>query len=543
MPEIKDEESLKAWLETRPQEDAIVIASRAALRALPGMATQFESDLTHDPYALILPVFRASAVARVAGNGPTQRQKLQETALSAARSADSAAAEARSADSAAHAALSAAYSAAAAHAALSADSSAAAAHAAALSARSSAAASSAAASSAAAWNAVERDAEKLEKDTEYAEVLVSQLWPKDPPGELAENWTALRDKLLEHDESWRVWTDWYQDRLDGKPIDEVLEIEKALIPGQDWDKGPAHVNAIIGEMIDKYFATLPAAARDFRALESQTSELKSDLDKLKGWISETEKKTTDALTTIGNFGDAATKLRELQSGLKTTKSETEALRGRLNSFDEEFASLKSKLEKEIADTVQRREQLDDIYAEKTAQNHSVKLWKKKEEEHAGRRDDAGRLFQWGLAAAGALVLTLLLILTLGGTWLDVLFPDGKIGGRTVLATGAVLTLFTLLLWFVRLQMKIFLAERHMAQDARERIAFSEVYLTLLKSETAKLSDQDLTPEERQKVTEDAAEQKSLVYAALFRPTQDGIVKEDAGLDPALSAALSKVLTK
>ena len=36
---------------------------------------------------------------------------------------------------------------------------------------------------------------------------------------------------------------------------------------------------------------------------------------------------------------------------------------------------------------------------------------------------------------------------------------------------------------------------------------------------------------------------SLDYAALFRSTQDGIVKDDGGVDPALSAALSQFLMK
>ncbi|WP_291240177.1 hypothetical protein [Gemmobacter sp.] len=35
----------------------------------------------------------------------------------------------------------------------------------------------------------------------------------------------------------------------------------------------------------------------------------------------------------------------------------------------------------------------------------------------------------------------------------------------------------------------------------------------------------------------------LVYAALFRPGADGTVREEGGIDPAISAALSKLLTK
>lgn len=97
----------------------------------------------------------------------------------------------------------------------------------------------------------------------------------------------------------------------------------------------------------------------------------------------------------------------------------------------------------------------------------------------------------------------------------------------MLAAG-VLTLFTLLLWFIRLQMKLYLAERHLALDAREREAFAQSYLGLVREGD---------------VSEEAKEQSALVYAALFRPSSDGTVKDDGGMDPSIAAALSKFLMK
>lgn len=91
---------------------------------------------------------------------------------------------------------------------------------------------------------------------------------------------------------------------------------------------------------------------------------------------------------------------------------------------------------------------------------------------------------------------------------------------------ATLTFTTLLLWFTRLQMKLYLAERHLALDARERRAFAEVYIGFLKEKDT---------------TEEAKDQRALVYSALFRPTTDGIVKEDGGFDPSIAAAISKFL--
>lgn len=93
-------------------------------------------------------------------------------------------------------------------------------------------------------------------------------------------------------------------------------------------------------------------------------------------------------------------------------------------------------------------------------------------------------------------------------------------------TGSVLTLLTLALWFTRLQMKEYLSERHLSLDAKERQAFVQAYLGLLAEGDA---------------SEEAKEQRALVYAALFRPSTDGIIKEDGGIDPSLSAAISKLL--
>ena len=113
----------------------------------------------------------------------------------------------------------------------------------------------------------------------------------------------------------------------------------------------------------------------------------------------------------------------------------------------------------------------------------------------------------------------------------------------MLVIGAILTLITLLLWFTRLQMRIYLSERHLALDARERRAFAQAYVAMLKGEVSKYAQEDLSPEEKERVFKDAQQQRGLVYAALFRATKEGMVKEDAALDPTLTAAISKLLMK
>ncbi len=186
--------------------------------------------------------------------------------------------------------------------------------------------------------------------------------------------------------------------------------------------------------------------------------------------------------------------------------------------------------------------MKEAYLQKTAFEAPVDLWTKKQEEHEGQRKTAFWLFAAGFGVSATFIIAVMAIIANPPEMIDALFPVTGCGPdkneacvgfnfRGLLVTGGILTLFTLCLWFTRLQMKIFLAERHLALDAldaRERKAFAQAYIALLAQGDT---------------SEEAKEQKAIVYAALFRPTPDGTIREDGGIDPAISAALSKMLTK
>lgn len=172
----------------------------------------------------------------------------------------------------------------------------------------------------------------------------------------------------------------------------------------------------------------------------------------------------------------------------------------------------------------------------------VKLWAEKQAEHRAAMRWRGRAFVASILLSMTVACGVIYGLIAYGATIDGLFtpitcdkakPEtcGGFSTRGLLATGSVLTIFTLLLWFARLQMKLFLAERHLALDAREREAFAQTYVGLL-------NEDPTTGNAAQ-----AKEQHALVYAALFRPGSDGTVKEEGGFDPAISAAISKFLSK
>ena len=47
---------------------------------------------------------------------------------------------------------------------------------------------------------------------------------------------------------WSHWLQWYQDCLDGNPRDWELQRRVALIPDEDWEKGPEHIAEKIEEI-------------------------------------------------------------------------------------------------------------------------------------------------------------------------------------------------------------------------------------------------------------------------------------------------------
>ncbi|MBT5812221.1 MAG: hypothetical protein HOI19_17745 [Rhodospirillaceae bacterium] len=113
------------------------------------------------------------------------------------------------------------------------------------------------------WIEIMVDAGAIEKGMSANTLMRYPLWNGSAPKWADENWTMLKSDLLALDEDWRVWTDWFDDRLRGadhpgsRPLIEALERERVLIPDEDWEKGPKHVNAMIAALEVDYRAEAP----------------------------------------------------------------------------------------------------------------------------------------------------------------------------------------------------------------------------------------------------------------------------------------------
>jgi hypothetical protein len=245
-------DEVRRWVSNKPHEVAAVFAARAALRVAPllayalgprgGGAARIGKDI-------ILPAFRAIATPWVAGQYPTHGV---EAAARAAAAGDPAASLTRiGLDVPADEALAAAYAAAAAYAdaPLAADAVGKAAEAVCYAVGHAMDDAPRAAAQAAAAAAARADGQIID-DGASASVLAARplwltipIWARDP-------WQRLRQALLKDHQDWRVWTDWYHARLEGRPVNEALEVARVLIADEIWKQGPRAVNAEIARLIN-----------------------------------------------------------------------------------------------------------------------------------------------------------------------------------------------------------------------------------------------------------------------------------------------------
>ena len=329
MVDIADSDGLKSWLEGNPPELACILAARAALRVAPILGNALREDAESRRRVIVLAGFRALAVASIASVWPRDVADIRKAARAAAQAVTAvsgvayrarlnvvewveaapedhesirgAEADARvlgivecAADAAAHAVRAvvdladvrrgiaspaSAYEAA--------GQAIAAAHLAVESIHEDheffnetqevdATETNAVEHMAEIWNAVKLDVECLEaRKSEGAEpekvvanLMQRALWLDGMPVWAGRLWADFEDALPD-EEGWRVWTDWYEARLVGRTAEAALEFDRLRIPSDDWEQGPAHVNAIIARLMESHSdPLLVAVSRGFEELDA-----------------------------------------------------------------------------------------------------------------------------------------------------------------------------------------------------------------------------------------------------------------------------------
>ena len=131
------------------------------------------------------------------------------------------------------------------------------------------------------WSAVSDDATRVEEGVAASDIAGSPLWQRqrfhyqffgpddirdhfnrspvaelvnEQPDQLQSSWQELKAALLAAKQDWDVWTDWYDDRLDGRVRNEERELAYVRIDDALWKQGPAIVNAEIKRRIEEHTA-------------------------------------------------------------------------------------------------------------------------------------------------------------------------------------------------------------------------------------------------------------------------------------------------
>lgn len=166
------------------------------------------------------------------------------------------------------------------------------------------------------------------------------------------------------------------------------------------------------------------------------------------------------------------------------------------------------------------------YTEQMGLKGPVQYWKDRSAEH---RDNAsvGSTRAWQLGIGG-LVVGLAVSLTafaLSPSIISWVFGLSDLGWHVQVGVGAGATVayFTLYLWVMRIAIRLFMTEHHLAIDAGTRARMAETYLALIAEGGA------------------GKEDRAIVLGSLFKPVSDGIVKDDAMPLMSPSAWLSQIV--
>jgi hypothetical protein len=213
------------------------------------------------------------------------------------------------------------------------------------------------------------------------------------------------------------------------------------------------------------------------------------------------------------LGDKTTAYDALHRGYSEL---SEAIKTEADLQKTEFDAAQTKRDgdftKLVGEHTQQMESLRHTYEEAIALRAPVLYWKGKQQFHSIQA-------KW----TGGISFTAIAVAAVGLGWMiqELVRPiaTGTAPETWRLAPLAIVGVFTV--WGIRLIVRMFLSHLHLATDAAERVVMTETYLSLLDGKHLPNDDD-----------------RRLILQALFRPTSDGIVK-DEGIPFSLAEALTR----
>ncbi|HEX8665099.1 MAG TPA: DUF6161 domain-containing protein [Beijerinckiaceae bacterium] len=183
---------------------------------------------------------------------------------------------------------------------------------------------------------------------------------------------------------------------------------------------------------------------------------------------------------------------------------------------------KTAKETELNAAKEEFKRVEDTYREHMRIKAPVDYWTAKAE---GHRDQAASyrllLIVFAVLVGGCLLIGLYFI---GEHAVDLANKDKPPAAFLPIVTVGIVA-STMAFWAARVIVRLFMSEHHLAIDADERATMAMTYLAL--TERGAVDEKD----------------RAIILTALFRPSSDGIVKDDAAPDIGPAALLSKTLDR
>lgn len=209
---------------------------------------------------------------------------------------------------------------------------------------------------------------------------------------------------------------------------------------------------------------------------------------------------------------------ELNTAITTQKQNWD------NTFKEQQEAAGKKFDEEYERHSSKMAESEKFYESELAFKKAVSYWTDKAKGHKTNS------IIFGIAAGLLMIITLCTIYKLGQYIVGLDITDTKGIGKRILTDSGALQIWvyaffivslTIIVWIIRLLVKVFLSNLHLLSDAKERETMIMTYLALEREEQV-LKKED----------------KELILPSIFRTSSHGIIKDDSSPNPVMN-----ILTK
>lgn len=193
------------------------------------------------------------------------------------------------------------------------------------------------------------------------------------------------------------------------------------------------------------------------------------------------------------------------------------------TFDKQLEEAKKKFNEEAERHESKMKESEEFYEQKLAVKNAVVYWTEKAAEHKTNS------WIFGLISGSLMIGMLITIICFGNYFLGLDLTKGtgaklltKSGALQLWVYGFFIISVTMIIWIIRLLVKVFLSNLHQLSDANERATMIQTYLAFEREEKT-LTEKD----------------KELVLPSIFRTTSHGIIKEDSAPNTPMNFFMGK----